>query len=173
MGRGILAVCMSGLLATAGALPALAAPVDEQRVLIRNGFVVPAGKLLLVDDMSVDCIIASEVFDDAEFHKFGAEATAYLQITYPTAACPEALDSERECPSQEYAVGTGAGRGQIAFFIQPGQPDRRVLRVGAGREMNVFAGAGATLRGTCQGIQVNMINSFITAGSGRLVNPPR
>jgi hypothetical protein len=37
--------------------------------------------------------------------------------------------------------------------------------------MNVFAGAGVTLRGICQGIQVNMINAFITAGSGRLAGP--
>ena len=34
------------------------------------------GKLLQVDDMSVECVIASEVFDDAEFHKVGVEATA-------------------------------------------------------------------------------------------------
>jgi hypothetical protein len=170
MGRAILAVCMSGLLTATHAPPSLAAPVDE-RVLIRDAFVVPPGKLLLVDDMSVDCVIASEVFDDAEFHKVGVEATAYLQIVYPTNACPEALDSEGRCPSQDYVVGTGASRGVTALFIQPGQPDRRVLRVGAGREMNVFASAGATLRGVCQGVVVNIISSFITAGSGRLVAP--
>jgi hypothetical protein len=171
MGRAILAVFMAGWVTAACAPPALTEQVGE-RVLIRNGFVVPAGKLLLVDDMSVDCVIASEVFDDAEFHKVGVEATAYLQIVYPADACPEALDSEGECPSQDYVVGTGAAHGVIALFIQPGQPDRRVLRVGAGREMNVFAGAGATLRGVCHGVLVNMINSFITAGSGRLVDPP-
>jgi hypothetical protein len=38
--------------------------------------------------------------------------------------------------------------------------------------MNVFAGAGATLRGVCHGVLVNMINSFISAGSGRLVDVP-
>ena len=98
-----------------------------------DGYVVPPSKLLLVDDMSVDCVIASEVFDDTEFHKFGVEATAYLRIAYPTTACPEALDSEGECPAQDYAVGTGASHGVTALFIQPGQPDRRVLSVGAGR----------------------------------------
>lgn len=45
-------------------------------VLIRNGFVVPAGQLLRVDDMSVDCVIASEVFDQQEFNKAGVETTA-------------------------------------------------------------------------------------------------
>jgi hypothetical protein len=171
MGRAILAVFMSGLVTAACAPTSLADQVGE-RVLIRNGFVVPPGRILLVDDMSVDCVIASEVFDEQEFHKVGVEATAYLRIVYPTDACPEALDSEGECPSQDYVVGTGAGRGVRALFIQPGQPDRRVLRVGAGREMNVFAGGGATLRGVCQGVLVNITNSFITAGSGRLVDPP-
>jgi hypothetical protein len=91
---------------------------------------------------------------------------------YPTAACPEALDSEGECPSQDYVVGTAGAHGLRALFIQPGQPDRRVLRVGAGREMNVFAGAAATLHGICQGVLVNITNSFITAGSGRLIDVP-
>jgi hypothetical protein len=36
----------------------------------------------------------------------------------------------------------------------------------------VFAGAGATLRGLCHGVLVNIINSFITAGSGQLVDAP-
>jgi hypothetical protein len=59
-----------------------------------------------------------------------------------------------------------------ALFILPGQPDRRALRVGAGRAMHVFAGAGAKLLGGCRGVGVNILNAFITAGSGRLVNPP-
>jgi hypothetical protein len=171
MGRVILTVFMSGLVAALWAPPPLAAQVGE-RVLIRNGFVVPPGKLLQIDDMSVECVIASEVFDDAEFHKVGVEATALLRIVYPVSACPEALDSENECPAQDYVVGTVAGRGLAALFIQPGQPDRRVLRVGAGRVMNVFAGAGAKLLGLCEGgVSVNFINTFIGAGSGRLSKP--
>ena len=171
MRRAMLAVFVSGLVTAACASPPVAAQVGEP-VLIRNGFVVPPGKLLLVDDMSVDCVIASEVLDEQEFSKVGVEATAYLRIVYSVDACPEALDTEGECPSQDYVVGTGAARGLTPLFIQPGPPDRRVLRVGAGRKMNVFAGAGATLRGVCQGVLVNMINSFITAGSGRLVDAP-
>jgi hypothetical protein len=38
--------------------------------------------------------------------------------------------------------------------------------------MNVFAGAGATLTGVCQGVGVNIISRFISAGSGRLVDAP-
>jgi hypothetical protein len=144
-----------------------------ERVLIRDGFTVPPGTRLLIDDMSVDCVVASEVFDEATFHQVGVEATAILRITYPADACPEEVGSgEGECPAQDYVVGTAAARGVGPLFIQPGPPARRVLRVGAGREMNVFAGEGATLRGVCQGVLVNIINSLITAGSGRLVDPP-
>ena len=114
------------------------------------------------------------MFDEQEFHKVGVEATAYLRIVYPPDACPEAPDSRGggDCPSQGYVVGTGAARGLRALFIQPGPPDRRALRVGAGREMKVFAGGGAKLLGVCQGVLVNIISAFITAGSGRLVDPP-
>ena len=148
----------------------LAAQVGEQ-VLIRNGFVVPAGRLLQVDDMSVDCVVASEVLDQQEFSKVGVATTAYLRIMYPVDACPEALDSEGECPSQDYVVGSAAAWGQTPLFIQPGQPNRFVLRVGAGRRMNMFASAGATLRGVCHGVLVNILSGFITAGSGRLIAP--
>jgi hypothetical protein len=174
MGRAMLAVFVSGLVTAACASPPVAAQVGEP-ILIRDGFVVPPGKRLLVDDMSVECVIASEVFDEQEFHKVGVEMTALLRIEYPPDACPEAVDSlggGGECPSQDYVVGTGAAHGIRALFIQPGQPDRHVLRVGAGREMNVFAGAGATLTGVCQGVGVNIISRFISAGSGRLVDVP-
>ena len=87
---------------------------------------------------------------------------------YPTNACPEALDSEGECPTQDYTVGTAAAHGLRALFIQPGQPNRFALRAGAGREMHVFASAGATLFGL---FGVNIVNAFITAGSGRLIAP--
>jgi hypothetical protein len=154
MGPAILVVLMLGLVA-ACTPPSLTvqglADQGDEWVLIRNGFVVPPGRLLRVDDMSVDCVIASEVFDQQEFNKVGVEATAYLRIKYPVDACPEALDSEGECPSQDYAVGTVAGHGLRALFVQPGQPNRFVLRVGAGREMHVFAGERATLVGICQG----------------------
>ena len=173
--RGALPVAvMVGLTAACAPLsPAVRALADqgEASVLIRNGFVVPAGQLLRVDDMSVDCVIASEVFDQQEFNKAGVETTALLRIVYPTNACPEALDSEGECPTQDYTVGTAAAHGLRALFIQPGQPNRFALRVGAGREMHVFASAGATFFGLCQGVGVNIVNAFITAGSGRLITP--
>jgi hypothetical protein len=37
--------------------------------------------------------------------------------------------------------------------------------------MHVFASGGATLRGVCFGVGVNILNQFINAGSGRLIAP--
>ena len=51
MGRVLLALFVSGLVSAAWAQPSLAAPA-EQKVLIRDGFVVPTGKQLQVDDIS-------------------------------------------------------------------------------------------------------------------------
>ena len=127
MGRAMLAVFMSGLVTAACASPPVAAQVGEP-VLIRNGFVVPPETLLLVDDMSVDCVIASEVLDEQEFPKVGVEATAYLQSSTRLMPVRKLVDlPEGECPSQDYVVGTGAARGLTPLFIQPGPPDRRVL----------------------------------------------
>jgi hypothetical protein len=167
--RALLIVVIVGFVAAC--TPASLAAQDGERVLIRNGFVVPPGRLLQVDDMSVDCVVASEVFDEQEFSKAGVATTAYFRISYPVDACPEALDSEGECPPQDYVVGTASARGQRTLFIQPGQPNRFVLRVGAGRQMHVFASGGATLRGLCHGVLVNILNGFITVGSGRFIAP--
>ena len=68
-------------------------------------------------------------------------------------------------------VRTAAARALRALLVQPGQPNQFVLREGAGRQMHVFASGGATLRGVCQGITLNTLNGFITAGSGRLIPP--
>ena len=83
----MLAVFVSGLVTAACASPPVAAQVGEP-ILIRDGFVVPPGKRLLVDDMSVECVIASEIFDEQEFHKVGVAMTALLRIEYPPDACP-------------------------------------------------------------------------------------
>ena len=167
--RALLVVVILGFVAAS--TPATLAAQDGERVLIRNGFVVPPGRLLQVDDMSVDCVIASEVFDQQEFIKTGVATTALLRMSYPSNACPEALDEDGVCPLQDYTVGTAAAWGVRALFIQPGQPNRRVLRVGAGRQMHVFASGGATLRGLCRGVGVNILNGFILAGSGRFIAP--
>ena len=92
MGRAMLAVFMSGLVTAACASPPARGASRGMSAYLQWLRPLPSGKLLLVDDMSVDCVIASEVFDEEEFPKVGVEATAYLRIIYPVDACPEALD---------------------------------------------------------------------------------
>jgi hypothetical protein len=157
---GLVAAC-TPLLAFEGGEP----------VLICNEFVVPPGMLLRIDDMSVECAIASEVFDEREFDKVGVEATAFLRVVYPPNACPEALNWLDRCPFQDYVVGTGAARGLRPLIVLPGPPRRFVLVVGAGRPMHVFAGAGAALVAFCEGALDNTYTAAITAGSGRLIAP--
>ena len=110
MGRAMLAVFMSGLVTAACASPPVAAQVGDQ-VLIRNGFVVPPGKLLLVDDMSVDCVIASEVLDEQEFPRSASKRPRTSESSTRSMPVRKLSISEGECPSQDYVVGTGAARG--------------------------------------------------------------
>ena len=136
----------------------------------------PAKKVLQVDDISVVCTLLSEVTtSDDDFHKFGVEATAFLRITYPVSACPEPLNSEDECPVQDYMIGTVAAHGLQASFVVTDQfgQKRSALLVGAGRVMmNVFASAGAKLLGNCEGgSETNIHDAEISVGTGRLSKP--
>lgn len=93
-----------------------------QRVLIRNGFVVPSGKVLLVDDVSVDCVIASEILDAEEFLKVGVEVTAYLRIFYPVDACPELSTTMACAPRRITWSAPGPHAGWHLCSSSPGRP---------------------------------------------------
>ena len=127
--RGALLVAvLVGLTAACAPLsPTVRALADqgEASVLICNGFVVPAGQLLRVDDMSVDCVIASEVFDQQEFIKAGVETTALLRIVYPT----NGLRSS--------AWGESGRVAASARFVASG-----IRRTAFSRESHVFLHAG-------------------------------
>jgi hypothetical protein len=100
---------------------ALAAPMGAQKqsasasgtlVFFRNGYQVPAGKSLLIEDVSVVCGAIGALpfqagdFTSGDFEKYGISGTAKLGIHYAPADCPEALDGENECPGQQHVVGT-------------------------------------------------------------------
>jgi hypothetical protein len=93
---------MSLTAACAPLSPAVRALADqgEASVLIRDGFVVPTGQLLRVDDMSVDCVIASEVFNQQEFNKFGVVCRRCTLILGPNRYILGApLDPDLKSPS--------------------------------------------------------------------------
>ena len=138
-------------------------------ISFREGFRVPVGKRLLIDDVSVACTTVGTTL--ADFRTSGLSASALLQITYPPASCPEPLDSEGEC-HQLFAVGTAKQNGIEPLFVTA--DGRPVAVLWAGRQFNAFADDGATLIGQCDGIEVNFPPDFGFAlrGSGRLIDKP-
>jgi hypothetical protein len=138
-------------------------------ISFREGYQVPAGKRLLIDDVSVACTTVGTTL--ADFRTYGLSASALLHISYPPASCPEPLDSEGEC-HQLYAVGTAKQNGlEPLFLTADGRPAGRLW---AGRPFSAFADEGATLSAQCDGIEVNFPPdlSFTLRGSGRLIDRP-
>jgi aerobic-type carbon monoxide dehydrogenase small subunit (CoxS/CutS family) len=84
------------------------------QISFREGYQVPVGKRLLIDDVSVACTTVGTTL--ADFRTFGLSASALLQISYPRADCPEPLDSEGEC-HQQYTVGTAKQNGIEPLFV--------------------------------------------------------
>ena len=138
-------------------------------ISFRQGFQVPVGKRLLIDDVSVVCTAVGNTL--ADFRTSGLSASALLHISYPPAKCPEPLDSEGEC-HQHFAVGTAKQNGLEPIFVTA--DGRPAANLWAGRPFNAFADDGATLQGQCDGIEVNFPPdfSFGLRGSGRLIDRP-
>jgi hypothetical protein len=161
---------------------ALAAPMGAQKpsasasgtlVFFRNGYQVPAGKRLLIEDVSVVCgAIAALPFQagdvtSGDFEKYGISGTAKFGIHYAPADCPEALDAENECPGQQHVVGTVQTNGTNPISITgEGRP---VAGIGAGRRIAAFAEQGGTLSGFCYGLTGDFPSAELT-GTGRLVD---
>lgn len=138
-------------------------------ISFHEGFRVPTGKRLLIDDVSVACTTIGTTL--ADFRTSGLSASALLQITYPPASCPEPVDSEGEC-HQLFAVGTAKQNGLEPLFVTADGRPAAVLW--AGRPFSAFADENATLIGQCDGIEVNFPpdSSFALRGSGRLIDRP-
>ena len=103
---------------------------------------------LLVDDMSVDCVIASEVLDKQEFPR----STSKRQRTSQPCTRPMPVRKSSNWCGRRMSV-TGLRRRHpnrtwAATVVHPAWPARQARLESRGRpEMNVFAGAGARLRG--------------------------
>ena len=139
------------------------------QITLHQGFQVPAGKRLLIDDVSVVCTTVGTTL--ADFRTSGLSASALLHITYPPASCPEPLDSEGEC-HQLFTVGTAKQNGLEPIFVTA--DGRPAANLWAGRQFSAFADDGAKLFGVCDGIEVNFPPdfSFGLRGSGRLIDRP-
>ena len=145
----------------------------QQSVSFREGYQVPAGKRLLIDDVSVACTTLGATL--ADFRTHGLSVSALLHITYPPASCPEPVDGEGEC-HQLYGVGTARQNGIEPLFVTA-PPDSRpaAARLWAGRQLTAVADQNARLFGVCDGIQVNFPPGFTVTvrGTGRLIDRHR
>jgi hypothetical protein len=162
---------------------ALAVPMGAQKpspstsgapVFFRNGYQVPAGMRLLIEDVSVMCgAVAALPFlagdaTSGDFEKYGISGTAKLGIHYAPADCPEALDGENECPGQQHVVGTVQTNGTNPISVTP--EGRPVAGIGAGRRIAAFAEQGGILSGFCYGSTGDFPPSAELTGTGRLVD---
>lgn len=162
-------------------LLALAAPVTAQKpapsgsetlVYFRTLYQVPSGKRLLIDDVSVECAATGALpfqeglLTSGDFEKYGISGTATLGIFYAPADCPEELDSENECPTQQHVVGTAKTNGTNP--IAQTAEGRPVASIGAGRRIAVFAEQGGILSAFCSGLVADFPSAGLT-GTGRLV----
>ena len=153
-------------------VPVVVQPPPAQRLVsFTQGFTVPNGKRLLIDDVSVACTTVGANL--ADFRTSGLAVSALLRITYPRALCPEPLDSEGEC-HQLHSVGTARQTGIEPIFVMPPPDSRPAALLWASRQMSLFADAGASLVGVCDGVEVNFPPSFnfVLRGSGRLIDQP-
>lgn len=125
----------------------------EELVLLREGYTVPPGKRLLIDDMSVRCTIASNFFGD--FPQAPPRASAILRLVYPS-------------DTQDYSVGTA----ESTSVVEQTGDGRPAVSASAGRRMAIFADEGATLFGLCSGLTSDFPSTFISAGTGRLIDHP-
>jgi len=161
---------------------ALAAPVTAQKsstsgsetlVFFRTGYQVPAGKRLLIEDVSVVCAAAGALpfqggdFTSGDFEKYGISGTAKLGIFYAPGNCPDELDSENECPGQQHVVGTAQTNGTNPIAVT--SEGRPVAGIGAGRRIAAFAEPGGILSAFCSGLVGDFPSAELT-GTGRLVN---
>ena len=149
----------------------------EELITFKTGYVVPAGKRLLLDDVSVVCFatgalpISQASGGVADFERYGISATAILRIMYPVASCPEEPSGGTipTCPAQDHVLGTAQTNGTNA--IGQTSAGKGQMSIGAGRQITAFADQEGRLFGFCSGSGLNFDSSAFR-GTGRLIDLP-
>lgn len=167
---GVASVTLS---AAAVAAPPFVEPVDARIVndagdpipvalerrgelaLLREGYTVPSGKVLVIQDASVKCR-----------NDTGFSSTAAVRVRTPAGSCLEPTFVSPEtgatiCPDGVHFLGTV----EASLENGPG-----IFDGGAGRQLSVVVAEGATLVGECQGIAGP--SAIISGGNGRLIDTP-
>ncbi|MBW2473076.1 MAG: hypothetical protein JRE56_00635 [Deltaproteobacteria bacterium] len=153
--------------------PAMICSAGEgQHVIIREGYIVPDGKMLLIDEITIQCTLTPPgQVDSISIPTFNA----LLQISTPDAAkCRESL-MDGVCPIQAYSIGTGTSEETLYGF--GGCDGYCPFELDVGRRTNLVAYGGDKLEGKCRlgydpaidGPDLYLTSRIVT-GMGRLVN---
>ena len=149
----------------------------EEHVIIRDGYIVPNGKMLLIDDLSIQCSVHLSQPEQVDSINIPT-VNAHLQITTPDAAkCRESLYDD-VCPTQYYSIGTGTSE-ETLYGFGGNCNNYCPLESIVGRRTDLVAYEGAKLEGYCRwgyspatdGPNV-FLDSRILNGMGRLINTP-
>ena len=149
----------------------------EERVVIRDGYDVPDGKLLMIDDVSIQCAV--HLVNPAPVNSISIPTVnAILLITTPnTAKCRESL-VEDVCPEQNHLIGVGTSEETLFGFGDNCSGYCPVESI-VGRQTSLVAYEGAKLEGYCRwgyspatdGPDL-FLSSRILTGMGRLIPAP-
>jgi len=153
--------------------PAMVCSAGEgQHVIIREGYIVPDGKMLLIDEITIQCTLTPPgQVDSISIPTFNA----LLQIsTSDPAKCRESL-MDGVCPIQAYSIGTGTSEETLYGF--GGCDGYCPFELDVGRRTNLVAYGGDKLEGKCRlgydpaidGPDLYLTSRIVT-GMGRLVN---
>lgn len=153
--------------------PAMICSAGEgQHVIIREGYIVPDGKMLLIDEITIQCTLTPPgQVDSISIPPFNA----LLQISTPDAAkCRESL-IDGACPIQAYSIGTGTSEETLYGF--GGCDGYCPFELDVGRLTNLVAYGGDKLEGKCRlgydpaidGPDLYLTSRIVT-GMGRLDN---
>ena len=156
--------------------PAMICSAEKgQHVIIREGYIVPDGKMLLIDEITIQCTLTPPgQVDSISIPPFNA----LLQISTPDAAkCRESL-IDGACPIQAYSIGTGTSE-ETLYGFGGNCNNYCPLESIVGRRTDLVAYEGAKLEGYCRwgyspatdGPNV-FLDSRILNGMGRLINTP-
>jgi len=153
--------------------PAMICSAGEgQHVIIREDYIVPDGKMLLIDEITIQCTITPPgQVDSISIPTFNA----LLQIsTSDPAECRESL-MDGVSPIQAYSIGTGTSEETLYGF--GGCDGYCPFELDVGRRTNLVAYGGDKLEGKCRlgydpaidGPDLYLTSRIVT-GMGRLVN---
>ena len=149
-------------------------------VIIREGYKVPDGKLLFIDDITIQCWTLPTDPNQTEGFK-SPTMTAILVVKTPDVSkCREPLKDDI-CPVQLFSIGTGTSEETFYGFdtncIQ--MPTPCYVESLVGRQTSLVAHEGAELGSSCRWGYAPVadgpdlyLSSYLATGIGRLVKAP-